>query len=136
MIRLWLSTCVLAASFGLPAASMERCSASTRDHCVVDGDTLVLKSRRIRIANIDAPELEGAQCEAERRLAVLATRRLTELLDAGPIKVIEGDPASGRVIDRHGRTLALVEVGGRDIGAALVKGGYARPWVGKRLPWC
>jgi endonuclease YncB( thermonuclease family) len=44
---------------------------------VIDGDTI--RWSRIRIINIDAPETEGrARCNAERRLAAVATAGLTQ----------------------------------------------------------
>jgi micrococcal nuclease len=103
---------------------------------VVDGDTLVLSGERIRIANIDAPELHRAQCDAERRLAKVARGRLAELLLLGKLKVKRGDPLDGRKRDRHGRTLATITVDGRDIGELMIAEGLARPWEGKRRTWC
>jgi len=48
---------------------------------VIDGDTIRLGAERIRILNIDAPETEGrARCNAERRLAAVATMTLTEII--------------------------------------------------------
>jgi micrococcal nuclease len=48
---------------------------------VIDGDTIRWGRERIRILNIDAPETEGrARCNAERRLAALATMTLVELV--------------------------------------------------------
>ncbi|PAP96113.1 thermonuclease family protein [Mesorhizobium wenxiniae] len=38
--------------------------------------------------------------------------------------------------DRYGRTLATIEVDGRDVGDILIGEGLARPWTGKRRPWC
>lgn len=103
---------------------------------VVDGDTLTIRGERIRIANIDTPEIRRAQCDAERRLGHVAKRRLAELLGEGDIVVKRGDPIDGRMKDRHGRTLALVSVGGRDVGRILIAEGLARQWSGRREPWC
>lgn len=47
-----------------------------------------------------------------------------------------GDPDSGRVKDRYGRTLATIEVNGRDVGKIMIAEGLARPWTGKRRSWC
>ncbi len=107
---------------------------STAD--VVDGDTVTIAGERIRIANIDAPELHRAQCDAERRLAELAKRRLAELLADGEMIINRGDPGTGRLRDRHGRTLAVISIDGRDVGQLLVDERLARPWTGKREPWC
>lgn len=63
-----------------------------------------------------------------------------------PCKLFVGDRlARGRIdlirdqeqsMDRYGRILALVKVHGVDLGVALIQAGLARPWEGKRLPWC
>ena len=103
---------------------------------IIDGDTVDLDGARIRIANIDAPETRGAQCDAERRLGMIAARRLQELLTGGHIAVISGDPVSGRKVDRHGRQLATILVDGRDVGEILIEEDLARPWRGRREPWC
>jgi micrococcal nuclease len=50
--------------------------------------------------------------------------------------VLPGDPANGRVRDRAGRTLGTVSVDGRDVGEVLVGEELARPWEGRRKPWC
>ena len=102
----------------------------------VDGDTIIRDREHIRIANIDAPETDQAKCDAERRLGLVAKRRLQGLLDNGIMEIEVGDPGSGRVTDRYGRTLALVTVDGRDVGEILIAEGLARRWNGKRRPWC
>jgi endonuclease YncB( thermonuclease family) len=66
------------------------------------------------------------------RLGRRATERLKELLASGEVRVIE----SGR-IDKYRRTLAHVEVDGRDVGEILIGEGLARPYKGgKRQGWC
>lgn len=102
----------------------------------VDGDTVSFGSERVRIANIDTPEIHHAQCDAERRLGLLAKKRMAELLASGQIVLHRGDPGTGRMKDRHGRTLATIDVAGRDIGEIMISEGLARPWTGKRQPWC
>lgn len=103
---------------------------------VVDGDTIDVDGERIRIANIDAPEIHQPQCDAERRLGLVAKRRLQELLATGVLEITRGDPATGRLKDRNARTLGVVSVNGQDVGEELVAEGLARPWRGKREPWC
>lgn len=103
---------------------------------LVDGDTVDISGERIRIANIDTPEIHHAQCDAEKRLGEVAKRRLGELLGGGTIEVHVGDPANGRKKDRHGRTLATISVDGNDVGLMLVSEGLAREWTGRRAPWC
>jgi endonuclease YncB( thermonuclease family) len=65
---------------------MPVCGSGRRVDCVVDGDTVWLSGIKIRIVNIDAPEIRG-RCPRESARARLATRRLAELLDRRPIRV-------------------------------------------------
>lgn len=102
---------------------------------IIDGDTIEVEGETVRILNIDAPELHHSGCDAEKRLAVLARKRVRELIgDGSALTLLRGD--GNRMTDRHGRTLARVLVNGADIGDALVADGLARPWEGKRRSWC
>lgn len=103
---------------------------------VIDGDTVQIDGERIRIANIDAPEIHQAKCDAERRLAEVARSRLKALMSDGTIDIERGDPRDGRLKDRSGRTLARVYVEGQDVGRIMIDERLARPWTGKRQPWC
>lgn len=99
---------------------------------VVDGDTLRIDGERVRIANMDAPELgDHARCWAEAALAQQAKRELESIVGTYP------DVTLQRVgTDRYGRTLALVAAHGHDIGEAMVTQGYASEWTGHRWDWC
>lgn len=92
----------------------------------IDGDTVTIRGETIRIANIDAPEIGQAKCDAEHRLAMVAKRRLQDLLSSGRIEVHVGGPESGRKVDRYNRTLATITVDGQDVGDILVAEGLAR----------
>jgi endonuclease YncB( thermonuclease family) len=105
---------------------------SDRWHCVVDGDTFILNGIRVRIADIDAPEIGGARCEYEYRLGLRAKFRLAELLNEGPIRLQPID----RDVDRYGRKLRVVSRNGQSLGDELVKEGLARRWDGGKKPWC
>lgn len=102
----------------------------------VDGDTFDIGMERVRIANIDAPETKSAKCDAERRLGEVAKRRLQQLLSSPGFEIERGDPKSGRMKDRYGRTLATIYVDRADVGVILIDEELARPWRGKREPWC
>jgi endonuclease YncB( thermonuclease family) len=108
---------------------------------VLDGDTFSARTRldggsavmvRVRIRNIDAPELHG-ECESETKLANLAKRRLSELLPAGTevrLTKIKDDKYLGRID-------ALASLGGRDVGEIMVAEKLARRYNGgRRLGWC
>ena len=96
-----------------------------------DGDSVRCGGERIRIANIDAPELPGSpKCKGARSpyadcdfaTGLRARDALRAFLATGPLKVQRFGP------DRYGRTLARVTVNGRDAGEYLVRLGLARRW--------
>lgn len=100
---------------------------------VIDGDTFVYGGERIRIADIDTPEVHG-RCPYETELAARATSRMRGLLAAGPFELRA--LASGRDEDRYGRKLRIVTRNGQSLGDQLVAEGLARTWTGRREPWC
>ena len=115
------------------STTFRKCRSAPRFNCVVDGDTFYLNGTAIRIADIDAPETGGARCPEEAALGDRATVRLAELLSAGPFTVRS---FGSRDEDRYGRQLRVVMRDGRSIGGMLVDAGLARPWQGRRRPWC
>ena len=88
---------------------------------VIDGDSLYVSGVEIRLYGIDAPELYQTCIKAGRPWncgadAAAALRTAT----------------SGRQVtcrardrDRYGRTVAVCQAGGLDLGAAMIKGGFA-----------
>jgi micrococcal nuclease len=98
---------------------------------IVDGDTFWLGEEKIRVADIDTPELRG-RCPEEKALAVRATERMEALLNEGPFELHR----VGRDEDRYGRKLRVVTREGRSLGDRLVAEGLARTWTGRREPWC
>jgi micrococcal nuclease len=117
---------------GVAPRPMPLCGSGRRVNCVVDGDTLWLDGEKIRIVNIDAPEVNG-RCRAESVRAADATLLLARLVSNRPIR-LERD---GR--DRYGRTLASLVTPEGDVGSALVARRMAVHWRGRREPaqtWC
>lgn len=100
---------------------------------VIDGDTIDYRGMRVRIADIDTPEMRG-RCAHESELAARATSRLRSLLASGEIALHR--LPSGRDEDRYGRKLRIVTRNGRSVGDTLVAEGLARTWTGRREPWC
>jgi endonuclease YncB( thermonuclease family) len=87
----------------------------------VDGDTLVLGGQRIRLHGIDAFEPEQ-RCERDGRrysCGGRATQALAEKLGSGPLL------CEPRGTDRYDRTLATCRIGRTDIGAWMVRQGWA-----------
>lgn len=100
---------------------------------IIDGDTFELGGMRVRIADIDTPEVRG-RCAYESALAARATGRIRALLAAGPFEL---HPApGGRDEDSYGRKLRIVTRDGLSLGDQLVAEGLARTWSGRREPWC
>jgi len=108
---------------------------------VVDGDTIAVRVTvwleqdlrvLVRVRGIDAPELRG-RCPGEKRRAEDAAAALGRLVAGGTVVLtaIEGDKFYGRVV------ADVVTPEGDDVGAALVEGGFARPYDGRaRQGWC
>lgn len=116
----------------METARFERCSGPGRVTCVVDGDTIWYRGAKIRLSDINAPEVSQPACAAEAALAARATRRLTELLNAGPFSLTR----DGRDVDRYGRLLRVVSRSGASLGGTLEGEGLAEPWQGRRGDWC
>ena len=108
------------------------CATASRQNCVIDGDTIRYGGVKIRLADIDAPETFSPRCAAEAALGRHATRRLLELMNAGPFRLVGG----GRDEDRYGRKLRVIERNGRSVGDTLIAEGLARRWDGARRSWC
>jgi len=115
-----------------------RCGRGHSFACVVDGDTIRLGQRRIRVIGIDAPEVK-ARCPEEARLAEAATAELQRLLNLGPFEMVArlDDPT-----DRWGRELRALRRTGPDgaevsLAARMRDGGFARRYLGGiRQGWC
>lgn len=109
---------------------------------VLDGDTFsaVVKidkdvgiTVRVRIINVDTPELKGA-CKAEINKANNAKNFVKKLLPKGTIvdlQNVKDDKYLGR-IDAN-----VILDDGRDLGRVLIQEKLARPYSGgRRLGWC
>lgn len=98
---------------------------------VPDGDTIRCGRERVRIANIDAPELpDSPKCHDRRsayawcdyRAGAASRDALAALLARGRVMIVRLGT------DPYGRTLATVSVNGVDAGDYLVSRSLARPW--------
>jgi micrococcal nuclease len=106
---------------------------------VIDGDTIEVRARiwldldlttRVRLAGIDAPELNGG-CAEERRLAGMAKLALAETLGSGPVWLadIRRDKYGGRVVAE------VMLSDGRNASATMLSSGVAAAW-GSTPAWC
>lgn len=96
------------------------------DAIVIDGDTLEIGGRRIRLEGIDAPEM-AQSCQTDSgspwRCGRAAQQKLTEVTRG---QTVACDAAG---TDKYGRILAVCFVEGEDINAALVRQGLAWAFV-------
>jgi endonuclease YncB( thermonuclease family) len=88
---------------------------------VVDGDTLEIAGKRIRLFGIDAPE--ATQTCARDRMRWSCGRAATERLRA--LIGDSGVSCSGTESDQYGRLLAVCTIGGADLNQAMVADGWA-----------
>lgn len=115
----------------LAAASF---SAAPGSDCAViyvhDGDTIHCDGDRVRLLDIDAPELKSSsRCNrptardwCDDAMARRSRDALRAFLASGTVKL------EGRVRDRYGRRLARVTVNGKDAGQHLMSLGLARKY--------
>ena len=90
---------------------------------VYDGDTLTLRDgRRIRLVQIDTPELGSGECYSRASRTALLT--LTPL---GSRVVLEADASLDKV-DRYGRLLRYIRRRGLNVNLELVRRGAATPY--------
>lgn len=116
------------------SARFGQCSGSVRVTCVVDGDTIWYQGTKIRVADINAPEVSKPDCAREAALGDEATARLTDLLNAGDFALVR--PAGTPDRDKYGRALRELHRNGASLGAVLVDEGLAEEWGGARIDWC
>jgi len=109
---------ILLAAMAPATASAEAVSGPAT---VVDGDTLTVDGRRVRLFGIDAPELrqpcmregEAWACGEE------AKRQLEELVGANPVA------CTGEQEDQYGRLIAICRSGRYELNATMVESGWA-----------
>jgi endonuclease YncB( thermonuclease family) len=118
------------------AARFALCSGPHRVTCVVDGDTFWYRGAKIRIADINAPEVSEPKCAREAELGSRATGRLLAMLNAGPFTLAPNGDGTRRDRDRYGRLLRTVTRNGDSVGGELVREGLAERWKGRRGNWC
>jgi endonuclease YncB( thermonuclease family) len=104
-------------------ASSASTTASVVVASVYDGDTLTLRDgRRIRLVQIDTPELGGGECYSRA-----ARTALLQLAPPGVRVALETDPALDRV-DRYGRLLRYIRRNEINVNLELVRRGAATPY--------
>ncbi len=112
-------------------AALAGCGSSSGDGAradavvarVGDGDTLdVSGGERVRLVQIDAPELGEGECHARE-----SRRELERLAPPGSRIALEADPGLDDR-DRYGRLLRYAHVAGVNVNVELVRRGAAAPY--------
>ena len=88
---------------------------------IVDGDSLVLRDRRLRLVGLDAPELAQTCTKNGNEVPCgeMARDRLRQIVGSRAVLC----ETEGR--DRYSRLLATCYAGDKDIGAEIVRSGWA-----------
>lgn len=106
----------------LAGAAAAYSQTSGSDHRVIDGDTLEVAGRRIRLWGIDAPE-RGQTCEGRGGRTYECGRDAAAVLS----ELVRGKRVScaARDHDRYGRIVAVCSTEAGEINAAMVRRGWA-----------
>ncbi|MQB43514.1 thermonuclease family protein [Rhizobium sp. ICMP 5592] len=108
------------------------CGGSTGVNCVVDGSTFWQNGVKIRLADIDVPDIAPSHCAGEQQKGAAAKLRLQALLNDGTFAL----SGSARGEDQNGGKFRIAMRAGRSIGDQLVSEGLARHWTGRAAAWC
>jgi micrococcal nuclease len=124
-VRRWLLGSVLISSTLVlaPTSGAESTASSGVVSSVYDGDTLSLTNgRRVRLVQIDTPELGTGECYSRASRKVLSS-----LVPVGTRVTLETDPRLDSV-DRYGRLLRYVHRGPLNANVLMVRAGAAAPY--------
>ena len=98
--------------------------------CVIDGETIRIDGRRVKIAGMEAPRIRFSRCAEEEGAGVKAVGKLHELLNSGKVTI------AGEVRQGDGELRTTVLVDGKDVGAAMIGAGVARVPGNAQGSWC
>ncbi|WP_340588497.1 thermonuclease family protein [Erythrobacter alti] len=116
------------------AAWFQLCVGPVRYTCVVDGDTIWYHGEKIRVLDIDAPEVSSPECRREAELGERATLALRDVLNEGPFSLSRDGFEPNR--DRFGRQLRRVTREGEPIAERLIGLGLAVRYRAAGPGWC
>lgn len=120
MISAFASAVILATSAGPAYANVPSVIAGKPR--VVDGDTLVIDSQRIRLYGVDAPE-SAQQCLDPQGKSypcgLVSKDKLAALIGSSPVS------CAVRNQDQYGRNVAVCSLAGLDLNKWLTENGYA-----------
>ena len=93
------------------------------DRYCYDGDTCYViidgKNTKIRLLELDTPEISKPKCDAEKKLGIKARDYLNGLIDNASTIEFKTD----YIVDYFGRVLSFLIIDGEDVSALVVKKG-------------
>ena len=102
--------------------SLANCKSLDNSIRIIDGDTIILNSEKIRFYGIDTPE-KKQKCKDRNGLSYpcgeFATNELKKIISSGHLF------CKKRATDRYGRSISICYVNGVDINSLMVKNGWA-----------
>ncbi len=106
----------------LMSFSLANCKSLDNSIRIIDGDTIMLNSEKIRFYGIDTPE-KKQKCKDRNGLSYpcgeFATNELKKIISSGQLF------CKKRATDRYGRSISICYVNGVDINSLMVKNGWA-----------
>jgi endonuclease YncB( thermonuclease family) len=145
MMTRWIVSCAVALMIVQRAVGSPIDAQEIR---VIDGDTIATGGKTVHLVGFIAPEIQGAQCRAERELGTKAAHRVRDLLKAGgldysPVACSCPTTVLGKWVCKFARSCGSLKAGGQDVGEILVAEGLAIPFACEGLqcakaskPWC
>ena len=120
MRRKALTILAALAALALPAAARGEIAGPAS---VIDGDTIEIDGRKIRLYGVDAPEAaQTCVGRSEWRCGIEATKALTRKIGSHAVSCEERDGAGG------GDVFATCRLGGEDLASWLATAGWALAW--------
>ena len=115
------------------------CGRGRAANCVIDGDTVMLANKKVRLRDYNAPELNG-ECAKESELARQSRSTLLEWLNRADLLMDGGDDPP---YDQYGRELRTAKRPVQDRGDDYLSDhmiklrlGQATGWDAPRGGWC
>lgn len=110
------------------------CKDRSSNGCVIDGDTIMIGQRKVRLTGYNAPEMTG-ECPAESALAIQSRGALQSWLNQGAFEMSDGnDPP----YDQYGRELRSLKRGNEWLSEVMIARKLAQEsgWGFTRGGWC
>lgn len=117
-----------------PATATESfgfCGEGTHFNCVLDGSTFWVRGAKIRIADIETPDMDPPACPEAKNRGNAAKLRLLALLNQGAFTL---QPSASEA-DKDGVKYRMLYRQGRSLGMEMVGEGLAQP-AGSHKSWC